>query len=222
MNVQELLTFHSSGHLQLQKHPYSFWGSDPEKLILGSAPPSRFYHTHPKTNPASIRFDDFLAPDKALFKPKDLDFYYGSQDNQLWKIMAAVYDVAPINSVKGIQELLQKEGFGICDTLRVFYRRQNSPLDAMLYPVYFRNIFSVIKNNLRIQRIFTTGQQITAWFAQYLSQNAPTAIFKEHTGFIFEEKQEQRSIRVYTLPSPSGNHRVKLSVKIQKYEQLLR
>ena len=63
--------------LQPEEHPYNFHYSIPEEtclLIIGTAPPPRFSHRRPKD-----------------IGPRDVDFYYGSSDNQLWSILEDLY-----------------------------------------------------------------------------------------------------------------------------------
>ena len=137
-------------------HPYEpFIPKDATRLIIGSIPPVR-YCTIPK-----------------VLKQVDVDFYYGSDDNAFWRIMA---DVSGINlpfmnsqdAVAQRKRLLESIGVGIMDIVKSCNRKGGSALDKDLSIVEYFPLSQILKDHPTVDTLIYTSSYVKSQVNKYL------------------------------------------------------
>ena len=137
-------------------HPYEpFIPKDATRLIIGSIPPVR-YCTIPK-----------------VLKQVDVDFYYGSDDNAFWRIMA---DVSGINlsfmnsqdAVAQRKRLLESIGVGIMDIVKSCNRKGESALDTDLAIVEYFPLSQILKEHPTVDTLIYTSTYVKSQVNTYL------------------------------------------------------
>ena len=99
--------------MQKEIHPFEpFIEDDATKLIIGTIPPPRFA--------------------RAELENDDVNFYYGSRDNQFWDIIGQIsnIDFKKENSDNEIQkrkQFLREQKIGICDIVSKTRRKKIVP-----------------------------------------------------------------------------------------------
>lgn len=176
-------------------HPYMpILNNDTKILIVGTLPPPRFC-------------------DKNL-KLKDVNFSYGSQDNQLWQVLNKLFNLNLLfdNSNTAIEQrinFLNINKIGICDIVESCEREKIDASDIGMKNIILRDLISYIKKYPNIQRIIFTGKN---------TKNSPEYFFRkqllnykyklvtienpnirEHNLNIFN-----RTLTLYSLTSPSN------------------
>lgn len=184
-----------SSALFFHQHPYEIFIPDQcRRLIIGTLPPPRL--------------------STKAFRQRDVDFCYGSCDNQLWPVLAKVfgktfsYDNSP-QAVQERKDFLRSIQTGICDIVASCQRAQINAQDLGMEKVVLRDIFAQLDGHPTIRQLLFTGGN---------SKNGPEYFFRrqakenniqlkkiEHTTprehlFVFQG----RTIQTVSLTSPSN------------------
>jgi len=115
------------------------------KLIIGNFPIGKF------TNP-----DRFHEK-----KKHELDFYYGGENNKLWRLLGAVFN-EELNTVAKIKSFLKAHHLGIADILLSCCRINGSALDTALYQkTYNHELKNIIEENNFNELLFTSRHVYT-------------------------------------------------------------
>lgn len=179
----------------LHSHPYQIFIPDGcEKLIVGTLPP-------PRLSTKDLR-------------PKDVDFCYGSCDNQLWPALEKIFQLHFLydNSIEAVnqrKDFLRSINTGICDIVESCRRVKINAQDLGMDRVILRDIFKQLKLHPTISLLVFTGGN---------SKNGPEYLFrrqakeygvrlekidgkhpKEHR-FVYQ----RRMIKTVSLTSPSN------------------
>lgn len=184
-----------SKRLFYHQHPYKIFIPDGSvNLIIGTLPPPR----------QSI---------KAL-KERDVDFCYGSCDNQLWPVLARVFDLEflydnSMDAVRQRKDFLISIKTGICDIVESCYREEINAQDLGMKQVVLRDIFVQLERFPTIRQLIFTGGN---------SKNGPEYFFRKQARekgvklrkiekshpreyrFVFDG----RAIKTVSLTSPSN------------------
>lgn len=145
-----------SPSLFYHQHPYEIFIPDQcERLIVGTLPPPRL----------STR----------ELKERDVDFCYGSCENQLWPVLARVFAREFIydNSSRAVvqrKEFLISIRTGICDIVASCQRDQINAQDLGMKEVVLRDIFSQLDRYPAIRQLIFTGGN---------SKNGPEYFFRK-------------------------------------------
>jgi hypoxanthine-DNA glycosylase len=124
-------------------HPYEvFINPSTQKLIMGTLPPPRF-------------------STKEL-KKEDVDFPYGSCDNQLWRVIDKIFNLNFLydNSIQAInqrKDFLVKNHIGICDIVASCNREKIDASDIGMRDVILRDILGYLEKYPNIDTIIFTG-----------------------------------------------------------------
>ncbi|MCX2719300.1 uracil-DNA glycosylase family protein [Lentiprolixibacter aurantiacus] len=139
----------------IHKHPYEpFLFEGVEKLIVGTLPPPRFSSRE--------------------LKPGDVDFFYGSRDGQLWRILDQLFelDLTYETSVKAVRErkdFLLSRKIGICDIVEVARREKVDASDLGMQEVELRDLLGYLRKYPSIHTLLFTGGN---------SKNGPEYFFR--------------------------------------------
>ncbi len=184
-----------SKRLFYHRHPYRiFLPEGCHNLIIGTLPPPR--------------------QSTGALKKRDVDFCYGSCDNQLWPVLAKLFQLELLydNSLEAVmqrKELLISIKTGICDIVESCQREEVNAQDLGMKNVVMRDIFVQLQNCSTIKQLIFTGGN---------SKNGPEYFFRKQAGakgiklekientvprkhrFLFQD----RTIQTVSLTSPSN------------------
>ena len=203
-------------------------------LIVGTAPPPRF----------SLPRAEAGGP-----KGKDVDFYYGSSDNQMWRpILEQLYHAKfdyPLmeDSLEAMRSFLNVHKMWMRDILQVYRRKEGTETRARDDDIEWRictELGPILRHHRSIDTVVFTGEKAEKWTGEQLEKEGFIRPGKFASTIRGEEKSkrrtiprnakltlsfdgEQRQIDFFTLPSPSaGNWRTYTEEqKIQWYGDVL-
>lgn len=201
----------------VEYHPYISREAIPtgtRVLIVGTAPPPRF-----SKNPK-------------VLKAGDVDFFYGSRDNQLWHmILSPIFGVdfkhKSENAARVVmQNFLSRHRIWMTDILAQYRRKKDDASDHNLIPATFTDLNAIFEAHRSIAGLVITGEYAEKWVGCQLEIQG---LFQ--SGQVWRNRLamprprtltlglDQRSVNVFTLPSPSrANNRVyALAKKVQMY-----
>lgn len=142
-------------HSMREFHPYGeFIPKNVQGLIIGTFP---------------IR--KFTARLMSEIKPHEIDFHYGGEGNQLWKLLGASFELE-LTSKEAIQSFLEKQKLGVGDLIRSCRRKNQSSLDKDLYDIEWNtNLIELIQKH-EIKNLYFTGKGVRQWFDRYILKPA--------------------------------------------------
>jgi G:T/U-mismatch repair DNA glycosylase len=135
-------------------HPYGeYLSSVPESLIIGSFPIGKFSH-----------------PDrKHEIKKHEFDFYYGGEGNQLWKLLAKVFET-DLTTKKQIVTFVEAHHISLADVIRSCKRKNGSGNDADLFDIEWntglRNF--ILENHFK--RLYFTSKKVYHWYCSHIGR----------------------------------------------------
>lgn len=138
------------------KHPYDIYIPDGcEKLIIGTLPPPRQWTKE--------------------LKARDVDFCYGSCDNQLWPVLARIFHLELLygNSQEAVEQrktFLLSIKTGICDIVESCQRDKVDARDLGMHHVILRDILAQLTRYPTIRQLLFTGGN---------SRNGPEYFFRQ-------------------------------------------
>ena len=181
-------------------HPYNDHTSIPKAtrlLIIGTAPPKRFS----KPRPAGWR------PSNG-----DIDFYYGSKDNQLWQILFSdAFASGTKPSVDDLRTFLKSRRIWMHDIYQKYTREKEGALDKDLKISEATDLEQLFRDQPEVDTIVFTGRDAENKFGKEIERtlikqysfwqggmrNKPLPRERNLT-FLIREKP--RKITTYTLP----------------------
>ena len=193
------------------KHPYCpYIPEDASKLIIGTMPPHRFC----------------IKP-QVLYE-KDVNFYYGSEDNCFWELLSEVTgtELSRDNSETAVQErktLLERLNIGITDIVETCIHFNGKSDDASLKDKSWKPLEELLENNPTIDTLIYTSTYVRSWMNRYADKG-----YHE-----WEDKKSKRAgsviingkrYRVIVLYSPSRNalRRVNTQKRFMQYKSVFR
>lgn len=179
--------------LQLQEHSKGFSFDSIEKMIVGTFP--IYCITSSETSELKGQHLREKWADKAYFK-----FFYGSRENDFWKILSTTFKLPFPKTVDDAINLLNENGIFISDVLKSVVRNNYSPLDSDL-GIKEINIELIKKVDLfpNLKTIIFTSKIAKAAFCEMAGIVS--------SGSIQEVQINSNNIMLYSLPTPSGNGR---------------
>jgi G:T/U-mismatch repair DNA glycosylase len=201
-------------------HPYNDYASIPKAtrlLIVGTAPPKRFSKRRPG----------------CLLSNGDIDFYYGSKDNQLWQILfpdAFASGTKP--SVDDLRAFLKRRRIWMHDICQKYTRKKEGALDKDLKILEAADLAQLFRHQPEIDTIVFTGRDAENKFGNEMERelikqysfwqggmrNKPLPRERNLTFLI---RGKPRKITTYTLPSPSRRNTTALDKKKKMYEDFV-
>lgn len=159
----------------IEKHPWIMFPKENQnstKFILGSFPPNKFtIHKELKTN-------------------FDVDFFYGSKENEFWELFSSVLnlDFKLPHNTEQLKNYLELNHWVISDIVLECVRKNNTALDTDLTNIVWNSeIINQILSENQIETIFFTSKWVKDKFDRHIQNNL------------------DKNIKTYILPSPSRN-----------------
>ncbi len=132
----------------LDKHPFPpFITYTANKLIIGTIPPHRFCKEKAQKN----------------LHYTDVDFYYGSKDNEFWGLIGSIFNKSFImeNTHEAVQQrknFLEENGIGITDIIESCRRENESSSDNKLEEITYSNIRFLLESHASIDTLIYTSR----------------------------------------------------------------
>lgn len=184
----------------LHTHPYPpFLFPEATKLIVGTLPPPRF--------------------SQGKFKPRDVNFCYGSSDGQLWPILDRLFNLKleyalTQTAIAQRKTFLRERRIGICDIVAKARREKVDASDLGMHSVELRDLLKVLREHPGVdQLLFTGGNSKNGpeyFFRRLLKANGlqlqqiNTEIPRIHAFDLPLRKGGSRRIHTVSLTAPSG------------------
>lgn len=198
--------------IEKETHPFKpFIPENVTKLIIGTTPPPRFA--------------------KNELSDKDVNFYYGSEDNNFWDIIGeiATVDFKKENSIQEIEKrksFLKENSIGICDiVLRTNRKKTNSALDEDLINIEHLNIINdILTKYAKIDTLIYTSEFVKKQMTQLLKKifrkeicHLSTSEDKRKQSLLIDHKQY--NVVILYSPSRSGNRGIGKNAHEKRIEQ---
>ncbi len=176
-------------------HPYEpFLQSNTKRIIVGTLPPPRF-----------------CTKD---FKPKDVNFCYGSCDGLLWPVLEKIYKQTwnydnGEEAISQRKEFLLKHQIGFCDIVDSCKREKIDASDLGMSEVKLRDILRYIDEYSSIETIIFTGgnsKNGPEYFLRKIlkEQDIKFIVISNEIPRVHEFKLKERVIKTISLTSPSN------------------
>jgi len=186
-------------------HPFeAFIPPKSKAIIIGTIPPHRF-----------------CLPNKSL-KGADVDFYYGSTDNDFWRLVKKVSSHDFEINKEGIKEHLTMCGIAVADTIKSCFRKNNSASDSDLYEIEFNDIGRILDENPSIKTLVYTSEMVK----KHINQ-----IFKAYHCYISKQDRKCCKLKVgskeYSCfilysPSPQALRGIEEAKRLEQYRQIFK
>lgn len=183
----------------IEEHPLEpFLPSQATLLMLGSFPPQK--------------------------KRWSMDFFYPNLQNDMWRIFGLLFFndkehfLMPHKKAfhkELLVEFLTEKGIALYDTASAIRRLQDNASDKFLEVVEPTDIRLLLKQLPRCKAIVTTGQKATDIIRNQLEVKEPSV--GESCPFEFED----RTLRLYRMPSSSRAYPLALEKKASAYRFML-
>lgn len=144
----------------LETHPWEeYIPNNANKLILGTFPTKK--------------------------ENRSFEFYYPNKTNRFWRILSEVANIelTGLDNILWNKELaiierkriLNVLNLGITDIGKLVLRQNDSSADENLFPIEFKDIFSILDKNIAIDTIILTSSSgansVYSWFSKYCKIN---------------------------------------------------
>ena len=183
----------------IEQHPLEpFLPSNATLLMLGSFPPQK--------------------------KRWSMEFFYPNLQNDMWRIFGLLYfndkDHFLLPGKKAFHkeyliEFLTEKGIALYDTATAIRRLQDNASDKFLEVIEPTNIRLLLKQLPQCKAIVTTGQKATDIIRNQIDVNEPSV--GQSCPFEFED----RTLRLYRMPSSSRAYPLALEKKAASYRFML-
>lgn len=136
---------------EVEFHPYGvFIPKRPQSIIVGSFPIAKFSR-------------------REKLKDGEIDFFYGGEKNQLWKLLGLCFN-RELKSKKKIIDFLEEKGMAVGDIISSCQRKASGSLDSDLKNCqYFKGLREIIKKN-SIKKIYFTSLKVQLLFQKEIGR----------------------------------------------------
>ena len=186
--------------IPVEQHPLQpFLPEGARLLMLGSFPPER--------------------------KRWSMDFFYPNWGNDMWRIWGYIFfgdkHYFELTSEKSfdrerIVAFCNERGIALYDTATEVRRLAGNASDKFLEVVTPTDLHAMLRTLPYCRAIVTTGEKATDTLVEQLGCEKPRV--GEYTEVVFE----QRTLRIYRMPSSSRAYPLKLERKAEAYAHMLR
>ncbi len=101
-------------------------------------------------------------------KSREVGFFYGHKQNRFWKVLAAIFDDTPPETVEDKKKFLLKHHVAVWDVIASCDIEGSS--DSSIKNVTVNDLTEIL-NNSNIKRIFTNGKKADDLYKKYSYQN---------------------------------------------------
>jgi len=183
----------------IENHPFEPWlPSNAHLLMLGTFPP------------ASKRWC--------------MPWYYPNFQNDMWRIFGIIFFGDKLHFVdadrktyrlESIKEFLREKGVAIFDTAQKVIRTKNTASDKDLQVVEPADLDGMLRDLPECKAVLTAGQLATKIFTEHygITETPPMG------GYV-EFKFEERTLRLYRMPSSSRAYPLAVEKKAEYYKQM--
>ena len=186
--------------IPIEQHPLQpFLPEGARLLMLGSFPPER--------------------------KRWSMDFFYPNWGNDMWRIWGYIFfgdkhyfEVASEKRFdrERIASFCTEHGIALYDTATEVRRLAGNASDKFLEVVTPTDLHAMLRALPHCRAIVTTGEKATDTLVEQFGCEKP------RVGEYTEVEFEQRTLRIYRMPSSSRAYPLKLERKAETYAQMLR
>jgi len=201
--------------IEKETHPFKpYIPENATKLIIGTTPPPRFAKNELSDN--------------------DVNFYYGSEDNNFWDIIGEIAEVdfKKENSTQEIEKrksFLKENGIGICDiVLRTDRKKINSASDNDLTNIEYLNIINeILVKYPKIDTLLYTSEFVREQMTQLLKKVSrkeicqPLVNKNKRIRTVIINNNKQYNVFILFSPSRSANRRVTPEERKEQYKKYL-
>jgi G:T/U-mismatch repair DNA glycosylase len=158
---------------------------------------------------------------------KAYDFFYPNPNNEFWKLIFKVNDknlddYKSEDPIKIRKEVLSNLNLGIADIGYRILRQRGSSKDQNLFPIEYTDIFKILDDNLKIEKIIITSSGVLFWFHHYCELNNYTfKIPKEKLPTQTILTFKNRNIKIEIVSSPSRLSPIKGDKLIAMYRKAI-
>lgn len=169
-------------------HPFEpFIPANATKLIIGTIPPPRFCLPNPDLS------------------ENDVDFYYGSEDNNFWCLIGEVFETNFVKenipeAITQRKDFLKKHNMGIADIIKSCKRKNNLAADDKIENPKYKEIDSVLLKNKKIDTLIYTSGFVKKCMHNIIKTSHS---IKKENWRSQEVKISGKSYKVHILYSPS-------------------
>ena len=182
----------------IEEHPFTpFLPDNARLLMLGTFPP---------------------APKRWC-----MEFYYPNFTNDMWRIFGIcffadkehfVIDGKKTYDLPAIIDFLNEKGVALYDTARRVVRTKNTASDKDLMIVEQTDFDCMLRQLPQCKSVATAGQLATTVFCRHYNLAEPTV--GNFTEFTFED----RTMRLYRMPSSSRAYPMRIEAKAEVYRKM--
>ena len=153
-----------------------------------------------------------------------MDFFYPNWGNDMWRIWGYIFfgdkhyfEVAGEKRFdrERIASFCTERGIALYDTATEVRRLAGNASDKFLEVVTPTDLHAMLRTLTHCRAIVTTGEKATDTLVEQLGCEKPRVC--EYTEVVFE----QRTLRIYRMPSSSRAYPLKLERKAEAYAQML-
>jgi G:T/U-mismatch repair DNA glycosylase len=186
----------------MESHPFpTLIDQDTRTLIIGTFPPPRFT----------------LPQEGKELLPGDLPYYYGSRNNQFWRLLAEVFPDELIwvdlretdrqKAVEGLKDFLSNRRLGITDIVKTAERKSDTASDGDLIPISTRDVFYRLGEYPGLMYLLPTSRQAWRWMTALLRslnwKSEPLPGYPVEACLFSNAALGSHELRCLVLPSPS-------------------
>lgn len=191
--------------IHIENHPFApVFAQNTQVLMMGTMPPT---------------------PDKWC-----MPFHYPNFQNDMWRIYGKIFfdntDHFRVGEEKRfdaekIRQFLLDNRIGECPTVTQIIRKQGNASDDNLQIISKVNLVNVLQLAPNVQWLFTTGGKATEILVELINQTNPKQKLGKtpKIGEICPIMVENRSLKLYRLPSSSRAYPLSFDKKVEHYRK---
>ena len=193
---------------KISKHPFKpFIPENATKLIIGTIPPYRF------------------CVDSEKLKEDDVNFYYGSKDNEFWSLVyKSVYGstegLITKNTAEAIEQrkkTLEELGMGITDVIESCYHLDGNSDDSSLKTIKQKDIRALLRNNERIDTLIYTSYFVKTQMNTICDKSYHSLADKEERKWKATINGKEYTVFLLYSPSPNALRGVDEETRSKQY-----
>ena len=193
---------------KLSIHPYSpYIPEGAEKLIIGTMPPYRFCHK-----------------DTEKLFTADVDFYYGSKDNDFWRLLSGIlgtelHFLGTEQAINEGKELLRIVNAGVADIINSCYHNEGKSSDTSLNVISLFDISELLFLNPNIKELIYTSSNVITQMNKAIN-GCHNWLSKNRMDGEIVINSRKYPVHLLYSPSPNALRRVSKESRISRYMEL--
>jgi G:T/U-mismatch repair DNA glycosylase len=151
---------------------------------------SMTYKTNCDIIPETLEWDSYI-PENAtkliigtfptVLKRRSFNFFYPNENNSFWNVLSQIAEIELVSAkqfdaIENRKKILDKLQLGITDMGYKILRHGSSSLDQSIFPIEFMNIFKILDENPKIQKLILTSSSgvnsVEGWLRSYCMLNS--------------------------------------------------